>query len=97
MGVVMATTRSAITTKAHLLMCEEKDALHSLCMGIDRDYYIVSNHNRETCNNHREGDIEGSSRYQCIARQRQINDAYYQEEKDKMSITSPPSTGAMYL
>jgi hypothetical protein len=72
-------------------------------MGTDRDYYIVSNHDRETCNNHREGDIEGSSRYQCFARQRQINDAYAlpggegQDVYYIMSITSPPTTGAMYL
>jgi hypothetical protein len=33
----------------------------------------------------------GASRYQCIAKQRrQINDAHYQEEKDKKS-SSPPA------
>jgi hypothetical protein len=36
MAVVTMTTGSAITTKAHPLMCRREDALHSLCMGRER-------------------------------------------------------------
>ena len=43
--------------------------------------------------------MEGYSRNQCIARQRQINGAYYQEEKNsrRPPITSAPSTGVKRL
>jgi hypothetical protein len=41
--------------------------------------------------------MEGHSRHQRIAKQRQTNDAYCQEEKDKILATSPPPTGAKRL
>jgi hypothetical protein len=71
-----------------------------VCAWSERDHHNVSNHDRKTCN-HQGGDMEGYSRNQCIARQRQTNGAYYyQEEKYNRRPpprTSPPSTAVKRL
>ena len=73
------------------LMYKGRRCIAIVCAWAERDWHIVTNHDRDTCN-HPGGDmyVEGYSRAQCIAAQRQMKDKYYQEEKRNRQ--PPPGT-----
>ena len=58
----------------------KKKMLCKVCEWAEREWHIVTNHDRDTCN-HPGGDMEGYSRFQCIQAQRQLNEKYYEEDK----------------
>jgi hypothetical protein len=87
MAVVIATTRSAITTKAYLLMCRRKRCTAQFVHG----QIEITTSSAITTGKH--ATTEEVTWKDPVA----TSALRGNEEKDKMPITSPPSTGARRL